>query len=67
MLSVHNAGYQGHFPDAAQGDFIYEKDEMGGTGGGSSGSLAYTSDLRVVGQELGGCGLNVESNCVSPL
>jgi hypothetical protein len=49
--------------DAPQGDFIYEKDELGGTGGGSSGSLAYTSDLRVVGQELGGCGLNVEDDC----
>jgi hypothetical protein len=49
--------------DAPQGDFIYEKDELGGTGGGSSGSLAYTSDLRVVGQELGGCGLNVDDDC----
>jgi lysyl endopeptidase len=49
--------------DAPQGDFIYEKDELGGTGGGSSGSLAYTSDLRVVGQEFGGCGLNVNDDC----
>ncbi len=49
--------------DSPQGDFIYEKDEVGGTGGGSSGSLAYTSDLRVVGQELGGCGLNVNDDC----
>jgi lysyl endopeptidase len=49
--------------DSPQGNFIYEKDEMGGTGGGSSGSLAYTSDLQVVGQELGGCGLNVNDDC----
>ena len=49
--------------DAPQGNFIYMKDEVGGTGGGSSGSLSYLSDLRVVGQELGGCGLNVDDDC----
>ena len=49
--------------DAPQGDFIYEKDRAGGTGGGSSGSPAYTGDLTVVGQELGGCGTNVDDDC----
>ncbi len=37
--------------DATQGDFIYEKDVAGGTGGGSSGSPIYLEGLRVVGQE----------------
>jgi lysyl endopeptidase len=49
--------------DAPQGNFIYEKDVVGGTGGGSSGSPAYLEDLKVVGQELGGCGTNVDDDC----
>ena len=42
--------------DVPQGDFIYSKDVVGGTGVGSSGSPVYLEDLRVVGQELGSCG-----------
>lgn len=49
--------------DTAQGNFIYEKDVHGGTGGGSSGSLACTADLRVVGQELGACGTQTMDDC----
>jgi hypothetical protein len=47
----------------AQGDFIYEKDLVGGTGAGSSGSLLYLENLQVVGQEAGACGTNVEDDC----
>ncbi len=46
-----------------QGDFIYEKDIVGGTGGGSSGSPVYLQSLQVVGQEGGACGTNVEDDC----
>jgi hypothetical protein len=47
----------------SQGDFIYEKDTVGGTGGGSSGALAYLENLSVVGQELGACGFNTGDDC----
>ncbi len=46
-----------------QGNFLYEQDVEGGTGGGSSGSPAMLADLSVVGQELGGCGINVDDDC----
>jgi hypothetical protein len=46
-----------------QGNYIYEKDLRGGTGGGSSGSLLYLQSLQVVGQEAGACGTNVEDDC----
>jgi hypothetical protein len=49
--------------DALPGNFIYEKDVHGGTGGGSSGSLLSTPDLHVVGQELGACGNNTMDDC----
>jgi hypothetical protein len=49
--------------DAPQGNFIYEKDVVSGTGGGASGSPAYLEDLKVVGQELGACGTNVNDDC----
>ncbi len=49
--------------DAPQGNFVYSKDIVGGTGFGSSGSPVYLEDLRVVGQELGSCGLNTEDDC----
>jgi lysyl endopeptidase len=49
--------------DAPQGDFLYSKDVVGGTGFGSSGSPVYLEDLRVVGQELGSCGFNTDDDC----
>ncbi len=45
------------------GNFLYEQDVEGGTGGGSSGSPAMLADLSVVGQELGGCGVNPDDDC----
>jgi lysyl endopeptidase len=48
---------------AAQGNYIYEKDIVGGTGGGSSGSLVYLGNLQVVGQEGGACGTDVDDDC----
>lgn len=49
--------------DAPQGNFVYSKDVQGGTGGGSSGAPAYLGDLRVIGQELGSCGTNLDDDC----
>jgi hypothetical protein len=43
--------------------FLYEKDIEGGTGGGSSGSLLMLENLRVIGQEYGACGTNINDNC----
>jgi hypothetical protein len=53
----------GHGRVFDQGDFLYEMDLKGGTGGGSSGSAAVLADLSVVGQELGGCGVNFNDDC----
>ena len=49
--------------DVPQGNFLYSKDVVGGTGTGSSGSPVYLADLRVVGQELGSCGFNIDDDC----
>ncbi len=49
--------------EAAQGDFIYEKDTLGGTGGGSSGSPVYLENLQVVGQLAGACETVENDNC----
>jgi len=51
--------------DAPQGPYLYEKDVVGGTGGGSSGSPLYLENLQVVGQLGGACGSNSNDNCDS--
>jgi lysyl endopeptidase len=49
--------------DAPQGPYLYERDVVGGTGGGSSGSPLYLGNLKVVGQLGGACGLNPGNDC----
>ena len=49
--------------DAPQGPYLYEKDTVGGTGGGSSGSPLYLENLQVVGQLGGACGTNQNDDC----
>jgi len=49
--------------DIPQGDYIYQKDIVGGTGGGSSGSPLYLASLQVVGQLGGACGQNPSDDC----
>lgn len=51
--------------DAPQGPYLYEKDVVGGTGGGSSGAPLYLEDLRVIGQLGGACGTNPGDDCDS--
>lgn len=46
-----------------QGNFIYEKDIVGGTAGGSSGSPLYLQSLQVVGQLAGACETVPGDNC----
>ncbi len=47
---------------APRPDFIYATDVTGGTFGGSSGAPAVLADGSVVGQLLGGCGVNDPEN-----
>ncbi|MBV8515807.1 MAG: trypsin-like peptidase domain-containing protein [Acidobacteria bacterium] len=49
--------------DLPRGNFIYEKDVVSGTAGGSSGSPLYLADLSVVGQLNGACGPNPDDDC----
>jgi len=46
-----------------RGDWIYSKDTIGATEGGSSGSPVYNLSGQVVGQLSGGCGTNVNDVC----
>jgi V8-like Glu-specific endopeptidase len=46
-----------------RGNFIYSRDEVGGTEGGSSGSPVVNSLGQVVGQLYGACGFNLEDVC----
>jgi hypothetical protein len=45
------------------GPFLYQRDIVGATGGGSSGSPLYLGNLQVVGQLAGACGLDPGDNC----
>jgi lysyl endopeptidase len=46
-----------------RGNFIYSRDTLGGTEGGSSGSVVMNSQAQVVGQLLGSCGFDPENAC----
>ena len=48
-----------------RGDWIYSRDDIGATQGGSSGSPVFNAAGQVVGQLSGGCGTNVYEDCDS--
>ena len=51
---------------AAQGNFIYSTQDLGGTSGGSSGSPVYLADGSIVGQLYGKCGSDLTDPCDAP-
>lgn len=61
MSIVHTAGVP-VCDDAPRPDFLYATDTSGGTFGGSSGAPAVLADGSVVGQLLGGCGVDDPEN-----
>lgn len=46
-----------------RGDFIYSRDTLGATEGGSSGSPVLNQDGQIVGQLYGACGTNLGDEC----
>jgi len=50
-----------------RGSWIYSRDTLGATEGGSSGSPVLNSQGRIVGQLSGACGYNVNDSCDSVL
>jgi len=62
MYSEHEVDYNG--PECwPHGNFIYSKDILGSTWGGSSGSPVVNSNGNFVGQLTGACGLKVNKPC----
>lgn len=69
----HPAGapqaYSEHVVDAdfalcgTPGNFIYSQDVLGATEGGSNGSVVVNAAGEIVGQNYGGCGLNLSDAC----
>ena len=49
----------------SRGNFIYSRDTLGGTEGGSSGSPVVNGSSQIVGQLYGACGFNVNDACDS--
>ena len=47
----------------SRGNFIYSRDTLGGTEGGSSGSPVVNGSGQIVGQLYGACGFNVNDPC----
>jgi lysyl endopeptidase len=47
----------------ARGNFIYSRDTLGATEGGSSGSPVVNSSGQIVGQLYGACGTNLNDVC----
>jgi V8-like Glu-specific endopeptidase len=47
----------------ARGNFIYSRDTLGGTEGGSSGSPVVNGAGQIVGQLYGACGTNLNNVC----
>lgn len=48
-----------------RGNFIYSRDTLGGTEGGSSGSPVVNGSSQIVGQLYGACGTNLNDVCDS--
>lgn len=46
-----------------RGNFIYSRDLVGGTEGGSSGSPVVNGSAQIVGQLYGACGTDVNNSC----
>lgn len=46
-----------------RGSWIYSRDTLGATEGGSSGSPVVNADGEIVGQLSGACGTNLDDNC----
>lgn len=49
----------------SRGNFIYSRDTLGATEGGSSGSPVVNASGQIVGQLYGACGFNVNNVCDS--
>jgi hypothetical protein len=66
-------GYSEHYVDLnygtcsswPRGKWIYSRDTLGATEGGSSGSPVTNSSAQIVGQLSGACGTNVNDDCDS--
>ncbi len=64
LQSVSASPTPGECSDLPQGRFIYSKNDLGATRGGSSGAPAILADgLKLIGQLYGRCGQNLADAC----